>query len=137
MDYFKYILEGLREWSSIIVDHERQAKVLMIYRFISLMGEEHFNRVFEEYFMNDFEFDDNWFEFHKSMRQIDFYDIGEGHLDMLFWNFLHTTDIPYKVFKVFAKKIKIGVIDDMDDTDDLNAETNGWNKFGFFQIKRK
>ncbi len=139
MNYHKHILEGLREWSGIIVQRERQAKVDMLFRFIALMGEEVFNRRFEERFMGDLEFDDGYFEFHKSMRNLDFYDMGEGsgHIDMLFWNFLHATDIPYKVFKVFTEKIKIGVIGDMDDLDDLNASTNGWNKFGFFQIKRR
>jgi len=137
MNYHKHIIEGLREWVGIIVERERQAKVDMLFRFISLMGEDHFNMAFEERFMGDLEFDDGWFEFHKSMRQTDFFDCGEGHVDMLFWNFLHATDIPYKVFKVFTQKIKIGVIGDMDDVDDLNAASNGWNKFGFFQIKRK
>ena len=141
MNYYELILEGLREWSGIIVDRQRQAKVDMLSRFIALMGEDHFNNNFEYYFMdedNDFpDFDDGWYGFHKSMRQVDFYDIGEGHLDMLFWNFFHSTDIPYDVFKVFTEKIKLGVIGDMDDLDDLNANTNGWNKFGFFQIKRR
>ena len=137
MNYHKHILEGLREWSGIIVQRERQAKIDMLFRFIALMGEEHFNRAFEERFMTDLEFDDGYFEFHKSMRQVDFFDVtDDGHVDMLFWNFLHATDIPYKALKVFTEKIKIGVIGDMDDLDDLNASTNGWNKFGFFQIKR-
>lgn len=137
-NYHQHILEGLREWAGIIVQRERQAKVDMLWRFIALMGEDHFNRAFEERFMGDLEFDDGWFEFHKSIRQVDFFDvIDNGHVDMLFWNFLHATDIPYKVFKVFTEKIKIGVIGEMDDLDDLNADTNGWNKFGFFQIKRK
>lgn len=137
-NYHQHILEGLREWAGIIVQRERQAKVDMLWRFIALMGEDHFNRAFEERFMGDLEFDDGWFEFHKSIRQVDFFDvIDNGHVDMLFWNFLHATDIPYKVFKVFTEKIKIGVIGEMDDLDDLNADTNGWNKFGFFQIRRK
>ena len=138
MNYHKHILEGLREWSRIIVQRDREAKVDMLYHFITLMGEEHFNRAFEERFMGDLEFDEGYFEFHKSMRQVDFFDVTDnGHVDMLFWNFLHVTEIPYKVFKVFTEKMKIGVIGDMDDIDNLNAKTNGWNKFGFFQIKRK
>lgn len=133
MNYHQHILEGLREWSGIVVQRERQAKIDMLFRFISLMGEEHFNRAFKHYFIGDMEFDDGWYGFHKSMRQVDFFDIGEGHLDMLFWNFLHATDIPYKTFKTFTEKIKIGVIGDMDDSDDFNVPTNGWNKFGFFK----
>jgi len=138
MNYHKHILEGLREWSGIIVQRERRAKVDMLWRFIALMGEEVFNRRFEERFMGDLDFDDGWYDFHKSMRQIDFFDVtDDGHIDMLFWDFIHATNIPYKAFKVFTEKMRVGVIGDMDDLDDLNAVTNGWNKFGFFQIKRR
>ena len=143
MNYHKHILEGLREWSGIQCNRKRQAKIDMLSRFIALMGEEHFNNNFEYYFMdedNDFpDFDDGWYGFHKSMRQVDFFDVDEGggHIDMLFWNFIHASDIPYDVFKVFTEKMKVGVIGDMDDLDDLDAVSNGWNKFGFFQIKRR
>lgn len=131
MNYYEHILEGLREWERIIVNPQKNATVCMLSRFIQLMGEEHFNRDFENYFMGDMEFDEGFIGFHKSMRQVDFFDIGEGHLDMLFWEFIHLSDLPYKTFKTFTEKIKIGVIGDMDDVGDNNKK--GWNKFGFFR----
>ena len=128
MNYYELILEGLREWLSTISDRRKDAEVSMLTRFIKLMGEEHFNREFQYQFMDDKEFDDGWYCFHKAMRQTDFFDIGEGHVDMLFWEFIHLTDAPYKIFKVFTEKIKIGVVDELEN--DLDA-SKGWDKFGF------
>lgn len=80
-------------------------------RFIQIMGEKHFNTAIGWY-VNDTEppkmynnFDDWYYMFHKSMRNTDFFDfetegIG-GHLDMIFWNFCHISEVPYKVFKRF------------------------------------
>jgi len=133
MNYYKLILEGFKEWLSIINHPQKGATVSMLTRFIQLMGEEHFNNNFEYYFMSeDKDFDTGWYEFHKSMRQTDFFDVGSGHVDMLFWEFLHVTDIPYKTFNVFTKKIKVGLVDEMDN--DLDG-SKGWDKFGFFRIK--
>jgi len=129
MNYHKLILEGLEEWIDIISNHKKRATVAMLRHFIILMGEKHFNNAFEYYFVGDMEFDDGWYGFHKSMRQVDFYDIGEGSLDMLFWNFIHMTDLPYEILKVFTEKIKVGVVDEIEN--DL-AGTKGWDKFGFF-----
>lgn len=90
-------------------------------RFIIIMGEEHFNRNIE-WFVEDengslynHNFDDWYYSFHKSMRQVDFFDfetegIG-GHLDMIFWNFLHISEVPYKVFKrFFENKFEASVL---------------------------
>ena len=81
----------------------------MFLRFLRLMGEEHFNRNIE-WFVDDTdgnlyggEFDNWYYSFHKSMRQTDFYEIGEGHLDMLFHTFLNMSEVPYKVFQKFFK----------------------------------
>jgi len=76
---------------------------------IKLMGEESFNLEMECCFLNeddDIEFDNGYFTFHKSMRQTDFFDIGEGHLDMIFWNFLHVSEIPYKMLKQYINRFK-------------------------------
>ena len=77
MNYHELILEGLREWSGIICDRERQAKVDMLYRFIALMGDETFNRRFEERFMGDLEFDDVKKENHKKMNNLQINEIDE------------------------------------------------------------
>ncbi len=133
MNYYKEITEGLREFESIISDREREAKVCMFHRFILLMGEEHFNTEFEYQFMGDKEFDAGFFDFHKGMRQVDFFDIGEGHVDMLFWEFIHVTDVPYKILKTFTEKAKIGKISEFDDE---LVKGGGWHKFGLFRALR-
>jgi hypothetical protein len=51
---------------------------------------------------------------------------------MLFWQFIHLTNLPYIAFKVFTEKIRIGIIDVFDN--DING-SKGWDKFGFLQIK--
>ena len=132
MNYYKLILEGLREWATVAVGN-KIAAIHMLIHFIKLMGEEDFNNRFESNFLNEPDFDTAWYDFHKSMRQTDFYDIDGvgGHLDMLFWQFIHLTDLPYFVFKTFREKIKVGVVDEFDN--DLEG-TKGWDKFGFFYI---
>ena len=66
---------------------------MIYYHLFSLMSSENL-----EYNLTNFKEsidngDVNWFEnFHKSMRQTDFFDINgkaEGHLDMIFWNYIH------------------------------------------------
>jgi len=134
--YFECLTEGLSELCDIISDREKQSKVIMFYRFIMMMGELSFNEVFKMYFMEKEEFDHAWYDFHKSMRQTDFYDMGEnsGHADMLFWNFIHLTDVPYKLMKTFTEKIKVGIISEFDD--DEMVDGTGWNKFGLFRALR-
>jgi len=133
MNYYEKFVEGIEELHSILMDAEKRDKVAMFRRFILLMDEKHFNNAFEYYFIEETEFDNGWIGFHKSMRQNDFYEIGEGHVDMLFWLFIHTTDIPYKLFKTFTEKIKEGLINEFADDD---FETKGWNKFGLFRALR-
>jgi hypothetical protein len=95
------------------------------------MGEKEFNRVFEMWFIkrDNEPFDESFYSFHKSMRQTDFYDnhyvkmddddpdrnkffkgteyksIG-GHLDMLFWNFIHISNVTEKIFKAYLTELK-------------------------------
>jgi hypothetical protein len=134
MNYYKLIIEGLNEWSNIVTDEKKSASIHMLRHFIELMGEDEFNRVFKYQFIDTPEFDEGWYDFHKSMRQTDFFDMGEGsgHIDMLFWQFIHLTNLPYLVFKTFTEKIKLGVIGDFDN--DIDG-SKGWDKFGFFQIR--
>jgi hypothetical protein len=134
MNYYKLILEGLREWATIVTDEKKVAGIYMLSHFIEIMGEEKFNNKFETYFLNKPDFDSAFHDFHKSMRQTDFYDMHGllgGHLDMLFWQFIRSTDLPYNVFKTFVEKIKIGVIDEFDN--DINGSM-GWDKFGLFKL---
>lgn len=132
MNYYELIIEGCMELEDIMSNHEERAKVSMFRHFISLMGHKNFNTVFPQYFLNHNDFDDNWYDFHKSMRQTDFY--GNVHNDMLFWNFIYATDIPYRLMKTFTEKIRVGVVAELDN--DLDG-TKGWDKFGFFTALRK
>ena len=71
----------------------------MLIRFFRLLGETNFNQIYEGYFSSDEGFSVSFYQFHKSMRQTDFFDhnVGlVGELDMLFWNFINMSDIPYK-----------------------------------------
>ena len=76
-------------------------EAIMFKGFIKLMGEDAFNVMFEGYFLNGEEFDTNFTMFHKSMRQTDFYTFNDfshnAELDMLFWNYLHVSEVPYKL----------------------------------------
>jgi hypothetical protein len=132
VNYHELILEGLKEWLSTVSDRKKDAEISMLTRFIKLMGEKDFNIVFPQYFLDIKEFDEGWFRFHKSMRQTDFFDFDNGHVDMLFWEFIHLTETPYKVFKTFTEKIRVGVINEFDNDLDGNL---GWDKFGFFRIR--
>ena len=133
MNYYQHIIEGCIELEDIMSNHEERAKVSMFRHFIALMGENHFNTAFAYYFYGKSDFDSGWYDFHKSMRQTDFYDVGEGHLDMLFWQFIHSSDIPYRLMKTFKEKIEIGVVGEFDN--DLDG-TKGWDKFGLFRALR-
>lgn len=140
MNYYKLIVEGCNELEDIMSSHEERAKVSMFRHLIGIMGEDDFNRTYRQYFLeslNGNDFDANWYDFHKSMRQTDFFQIDDaidGHVDMLFWQFIHSTDIPYRLMKTFTEKIRVGVVEEIDN--DLDA-TKGWDKFGFFQALRK
>lgn len=128
MNYFILFIDGLQILSGMTFDDKKNAKIQILKRFIELMDEEKFNRVFKNIFIDEPDFEVAWFDFHKSMRQTDFYNIGGGHVDMLFWEFIRMSNLPYKMFKIFTEKIKVGIIGEFDDTD-FNAK--GWNKFGF------
>ena len=134
MNYYEHIIGGLQVWSGMISNEKKSATIHMLRHFIELMGEDEFNQVFEDQFINQDDFDNSWIDFHKSMRQHDFFDMGEGsgHIDMLFWQFIYVSNIPYQVFKTFTEKIKVGIIDEFDNDD---FKTSGWNKFGFLDIQ--
>lgn len=135
MNYFNLFIEGLKEWSDIQHNQNKIDQINLYSHLINLMGEKNFNTTYQNYFLDDeddedLDFDTRWYNFHKSMRQTDFYDIGEGHVDMIFWNFCQISEIPYKTFKTFTERIKKG-----DDTESWDIEPEGWDKFGFFLIR--
>jgi len=79
---------------------------------IELMGEEHFNLSFKYCFIeDDRKFEVGFYMFHKSMRNTDFFEICEGHLDMIFWNFVHVSRIPERVLDGYVKELKITEIE--------------------------
>lgn len=80
----------------------------MFKKFITMLGEERFNMIWQVYFIDIKEDYDICFEaFHKSIRQTDFYEFGcfehSGTIDMLFWDFINVSNIPYKIMKRMYK----------------------------------
>ena len=132
MNYYQHIIEGLVELEDILFNHKKRTETAMFRHFIALMGEDDFNIPYPQYFLeNDNDFDSCWYDFHKSMRQTDFYNMGEGHLDMLFWQFIHSSEVPYRLMKTFTEKISVGVMDDFE------FDGKGWDKYGLFKALRK
>ena len=104
MNYFKEILNHIKVYSK---HTQKETEHDILGHLIQLIGEEDFNIKFNVYFLRDENtFEENFYDFHKSMRQTDFYEIGHGHLDMIFWNFIHMSEIPEYVFKTFVKSLK-------------------------------
>lgn len=104
MNYYKSILE--------ILDgpiYGNSFENLMVRHFVELMGEKDFNEKIEIYFKGGYpdsfdshkceQFDLDFNQFHKSMRQTDFFNLGKGHLDMLWWNFIQISNSTYRVFR--------------------------------------
>jgi hypothetical protein len=127
MNHYEEILKIINAndgTSDIIKSHE----MLMLKHFISILGEEKFNIKFDNNFYSNEDFDDGFYYFHKSMRQIDFYnnhyskvkhndkivenDIG-GHLDMLFWNFIMVSDVTYTTLKKYHNIIEINKVNNL------------------------
>jgi hypothetical protein len=129
MNYYKEIIEHIKFYSKHSHSSKEDAECLILMHLIQIMGEEHFNTMFTYDFINrnDISFDERFFDFHKSMRQTDFYsetykrikreptvddkrkfeyDSIGGHLDMIFWNFIHISEISYKIFKTYCEEIK-------------------------------
>lgn len=124
MNHFKEIIKVIKDKEKYLsIEQSFQSSIFR--HLIELMGEEYFNNVFDVYFVNRVSsiFDSNFYDFHKSMRQCDFYNeyyrridgkdkngkkiteyenIG-GHLDMLFWNFIQISEIPYLVLQRHMK----------------------------------
>lgn len=105
---------------------KKQDELHILKHLIELMGEVSFNFDFENIFLdpsdnddiddeNQVMFSDKFVRFHKSMRQNDFYQIkmsdqereyiSSGLLDMIFYNFIHISDVPqeimYKLYKIY------------------------------------
>lgn len=129
MNYFKLFIEHIKFYVKHCHSIKGDAEALMFLHLIEMMGEEDFNQTFTSYFINSSneEFDDMFYDFHKFMRQTDFYSeiykridrnptpedkrkyeyesIG-GHLDMVFWNLIQISDVPYSILKSFRNEIK-------------------------------
>jgi hypothetical protein len=125
MNYYIEILKLLKDKERTASSEKQSAITSMLKHLIEMLGETDFNKKIEAYFINGEEkFDNCFYSFHKSMRQCDFYaeyyqhihgrdannkrtveyeSIG-GHLDMLFWNLIHVSEIPYLVLKEFLDK---------------------------------
>lgn len=105
MNYFEEIKKHIKLYgknSSYGQDSEYE----ILRHLIEIIGEKKFNQDFQYWFVTDNEFHVCFHDYHKSMRQTDFFEIGEGHLDMIFWNFIHISDIPERIFKTFVEYIK-------------------------------
>jgi hypothetical protein len=131
MNYHKEILDLIKFYSQRTHNFKESSEYDTLLHFIELLGEKEFNRVFEAYFITHPEktFEDTFYRLHKSMRQCDFFNnhytkmddddpdrnkffkgteyksIG-GHLDMLFWNFIHMSNVTEKIFKAYLNELK-------------------------------
>ena len=104
MNYFTEILKHIKEQSK---RSPKESEYDILGHLINLIGERDFNVKFNVYFLRDENtFEENFYDFHKSMRQTDFYNLGEGHLDMIFWHFIHISEIPEYAFKTFVNSLK-------------------------------
>jgi len=105
MNYYEEIIKHIRIFTRNSSDKE-SSEYEILRHLIEIIGEKKFNQSFQYWFVTDNEFHVCFYDYHKSMRQTDFFDIGEGHLDMIFWNFIHISDIPERIFKTFVEEIK-------------------------------
>lgn len=130
MNYFNDFIKFIDNRTKSLV-YEESGIYEIISHLVQIMGEKEFNRKFEMYFIdieNGDTFNSNFFQFHKHMRQIDFFNdqyakmdeddpdwnkfskgvqyksIG-GHLDMIFWNLIHVSDKPYECLKNFTAQV--------------------------------
>lgn len=114
INYFEDFIRFLRK--EIIEEHKvenlkndgfkRSGQINMLSHLIELMGENSFNLQFRYCFLDQDDFDNGFALFHKAMRQTDFFSIGEGHLDMIFWYFIYASDEPYNLLKEFINNLK-------------------------------
>jgi hypothetical protein len=131
MNHYKDILDLINTHSRRVYDFKENSEYDTLSHLMRLLGEKEFNRVFDMCFIRNGKeaFGESFLAFHKSMRQCDFYDnhytkmddddpdrnkffkgieyksIG-GHLDMLFWNFIHMSDVTEKIFKGYLNELK-------------------------------
>lgn len=103
MNHFELIIKEIRERENAFYDAKTSASYSILRHLIELMGEDKFNRLFNNYFINfrlsSLSFEASFYQFHKSMRVNDFYEIGEGHLDMIFWHYIQISNKCFDVFK--------------------------------------
>ena len=98
------ILKFIKEKYEDAKNNSMSGNLMILYHLISLIDDDHFQKNFEYYFQSEeHTFYEGFRMFHKSMRQVDFYEIGEGHLDMIFWNFIHINDIVFNTIKEFME----------------------------------
>lgn len=87
-------------------NHIKISNIQILRNLICLMDEKHVEQVFENYLLAEENFDSGFHNFHKSMRQTDFYNIGEGHIDMIFWEFIYTSETTYVMLRQFVEQLK-------------------------------
>ena len=127
MNYYEKFLKYLKDEGRFLSSFAKTSEIDLFEHLIKLMGEENFNACFKYYFMDHDDIKEGFFDFHKSMRQTDFYNdyfmmvknketkkneyenIG-GHLDMIFWDFIQMSDKPFEWLSEFTEKIKNGKI---------------------------
>jgi hypothetical protein len=125
MNYYENFLEYLKKEGKFLSSFSKSGELDLFIHLIQLMGEENFNSCFKYYFIDMDNLKEGFFDFHKSMRQTDFYNeyyrmtknpeskkneyenIG-GHLDMIFWDFIQMSDKPFEWLSEFTENIKKG-----------------------------
>lgn len=131
MNHYNEIIKLIKFYSQHSVEVNKTDEYAILAHLIQLMGEKEFNRVFEMWFIKNPEktFEETFYRLHKSMRQCDFFDnhytkmdeddpdrnkffkgteyksIG-GHIDMVFWHFIHISDVTEKILKAYLTELK-------------------------------
>lgn len=100
MNYFNEMCKIIGDMIDMCPTVKVISEIYIFKNMMKILGEEKFNQKFYHYFIdNDDVFDGCFFDFHKSMRQVDFYDKENGHLDMVLWHFCYISKIPEMILK--------------------------------------
>lgn len=105
----KDIIRGLSNLERLQKDTKSAAPYAIFSHLLKLWGETYFNAYWENNFIArvisidtiETIFDEEFYRLHKTIRQVDFFPIGEGSLDMIFWEFIQMDDTPYNVLKEY------------------------------------
>lgn len=117
MNYYKKIKENLK---SKYTSGNIEEKNLLLH-LVEILGEDGFNKMIKDRFTGNYPdtfdnfydcpiFNSEFEDFHKSLRQTDFYynyaniQKNSGNLDMIWWNFIYISSVTYTQFRILFDK---------------------------------